>query len=68
MVNLQFQKLHLINFQLHWTVTPIEGPCWKDLETFIILNKNLLEILEIVHDYETPEDVLFQKLFVDRKD
>ena len=31
-------------------------------------NKSLLDILEIVCDYETPKDVLFQKLFVDRKD
>ena len=31
-------------------------------------NKSLLDILEIVCDYETPKDVLFQKLFVDCKD
>ena len=31
-------------------------------------NKSSSEIQEIVCDYETPEDMLFQNLFVDRND
>ena len=31
-------------------------------------NKGLLDILDIVHDYEAMEEVLFQKLLIDRRD
>ena len=60
----------MLKFLFDQLVASFNGGCPKEALLYVLseMHKNdgLLEILEIVQDFEADEDVLFQKLFLDR--